>query len=340
MNDDEFRHDLLAAAAARAETASCGTREAFVLEMLDRLREAGELPDGELCSEALLGQRGRKLEVDAYAFDEADDSLNLFVALRDGGPSMPQALTLSEARDQGFGRLLGIYEQARSGWLATNIEESRPLWGLARHIQQRPTPAALRLHILSDRCLSERVREIPGDATAEGTPITFQIWDITRLKRIHEAHNARDDLVVDLSGLPQGGLPVLRAALGDAGYEAYLAVMPADGLADIYIRYGSRILEGNVRTFLGRRGNVNKGIANTLAKAPERFFAYNNGIAATAAAVVAAEGRDGSLLITSASDLQIVNGAQTTASLAAARREKKTSLVGVFIPMKLSLIHI
>jgi AIPR protein len=338
MNDEEFRHDLLTAAAARAETASCGAREAFVAEMLDRLREAGELPDAEPCSEALVGQRGRKLEIDAYAFDEADSSLNLFVALRDGGLSMPQVLTLTEARDQGFGRLLGIYEQAHSGWLAANIEESRPLWGLARRIQQGPTPAALRLHILSDRCLSERVREIPGDATAEGTSITFQIWDLTRLKRIHEARNARDDLVVDFNELPHGGLPVLPAAVGNAGYEAYLAVIPADALADIYLRYGSRLLEGNVRTFLGRRGSVNKGIANTLAKVPERFFAYNNGIAATAASVVVGKRSDGLLMITSASDLQIVNGAQTTASLAAVRREKKTSLAGVFVPMKLSVV--
>jgi hypothetical protein len=338
MTEEEFRADLLAAAAARAETASCGAREAFVSEMLDRLRDAGELPDAEPCSEALVGQRGRKLEIDAHAFDEADGSLNLFVALRDGGRSMPQVLTLTEARDQGFGRLLGIYEQARSGWLSSNIEESRPLWGLARRIEQGPTPVALRLHILSDRCLSERVREIPGDTTAEGATITFQIWDLTRLKRIHEARNARDDLVVDLSGLPQGGLSVLPAAVSNAGYEAYLAVIPADALAEIYIRYGSRLLEGNVRTFLGRRGNVNKGIANTIAKVPERFFAYNNGIAATAASVVAARGRNGSVVITSATDLQIVNGAQTTASLAAVSREKKTSLAGVFVPMKLSVV--
>ena len=134
-------------------------------------------------------------------------------------------------------------------------------------------------------------------------------------------------------------MEVLRAAVGnDAGYDAYLAVIPASALADMYLRHGSQLLEGNVRTYLGRVGNVNRGIANTLAKEPEKFFAYNNGIAATACAVSIRTGQDGGLLLTEATDLQIVNGAQTTASLAAARREKKLPVEAVFVPMKLSVV--
>jgi AIPR protein len=106
----------------------------------------------------------------------------------------------------------------------------------------------------------------------------------------------------------------------------------------MYLRHGSRLLEGNVRTYLGRVGNVNRGIANTLAREPEKFFAYNNGIAATACAVSIRTGQDGGLLLTEATDLQIVNGAQTTASLAAARREKKLPVEAVFVPMKLSVV--
>lgn len=338
MTEEEFRADLLACAASRAETESSGAREAFVAEFLERLREAQEVPDAEPCPEALIGQRGRKLEIDAYAYDEADDSLHLFVAVHDGSAAMPPVLTRTEARDQGFNHVVGVFEQARTGWLSGNIEESRPLWALARRIQSEAPPAALRVHLLTDHCLSERVREITPQVTQEGTPLTFQIWDVSRLKRIHEARNARDDLVVEFGELPQGGLPVLRAAVGEVGYDAYLTVIPAAALADIYIRHGGRLLEGNVRTYLGRVGNVNRGIANTLAREPEKFFAYNNGIAATACSVCLQTGPDGILLLTEATDLQIVNGAQTTASLAAARRQRKVSLDGVFVPMKLSVV--
>lgn len=338
MTEEEFRADLLAAAASRAETHSTGSREAFVEEVLERLREAGELPDTEACSEQVTGQRSRRLELDAFARDDADDSLHLFIALRDGGESMPPAIGLTEARAQGFTRLLGFFEQARNGWLTRNIEESRPLWALARMIETEGRPAALRLNVLSDRMVSERLREIPGEQTTEGVPVTFQIWDITRLKRIHEARNVRDDLLVDFSSLSGGGLAALPAASGFGDYDAYLTVIPGETLADMYIQHGSRLLEGNVRTFLGRRGNVNKGIANTLAKEPAHFFAYNNGIATTASAISIVPGPGRALVLSGATDLQIVNGAQTTASLAALRREGKLPPSTVFVPMKLSVV--
>jgi hypothetical protein len=338
MNEEEFRADLLAAVASRAEVEACGTREAFSLEMLDRLSASGEVPDAESCVEALTGQRGRKLEIDAWGIDEADASMHLFVVILDGGASYPPSITLTDARDQGFNRLLGVFEQAREGWLTENIEESRPLWALARQIQSASLPPALRLHVLTDRPISERLREIAGQQTRENVPVTFQIWDVTRLKRIHDALSVRDDLIVDFSHLKGGGLPVLPASVGSGEYEGYLTVIPGEVLAEIYIRHGSRLLEGNVRTFLGRSGRVNKGIATTVAKEPAKFFAYNNGIAATASAVTTVRRGDGAIILTAASDLQIVNGAQTTASLAAAERDKSLAAETVFVPMKLSVV--
>ena len=338
MTEDEFRSDLLAAAASRAETHSTGLREAFVEEVLERLREAGELPDAEACPEQVAGQRNRRIELDAFAYDDADDSLHLFIAIRDGGEEMPPTIGLQDAKNLGFGRLMGFFEQARSGWLTKNTEESRPLWALARRVETSGKPSAVRLNILTDRMVSERVRDIPGEQTAEGVPVTFQIWDITRLKRIHEARNVRDDLLVDFSSLAGGGLAALPAAAGFGDYDAFLTVIPGEVLADIYIRHGSRLLEGNVRTFLGRRGSTNKGIAETLAKEPARFFAYNNGIAATASAVTTIPGPGKTLVLAGVTDLQIVNGAQTTASLASLQRDGKLPASTVFVPMKLSVV--
>lgn len=336
MTEEEFRQDLFASAASRAETRAMGVREAFVDEVAERLKAANELPDIEPCPERLDGQRNRRLELDAFAFDDADDSLHLIIAIRgDGNES--QTITLTEARNEGFNRLTGVFEQARSGWIVANAEDSRPLTTLARTIKARKLPSALRLHVVTDRAISDRLRAIPNEMTTEGVPVAFQIWDVSRLKRIHDALNARDDLVVDLSQLPGGGLPVLPAAAAE-DYRAFLAVVPGAALADIYIAHGSRLLEGNVRTFLGRRGNINKGIAATLGKEPSRFFAYNNGIAATASAVDVITGEDGQMRISQITDLQIVNGAQTTASLAALRREKKLPEDGVFVPMKLSVV--
>lgn len=338
MTEDEFRADLLASSVARAEAHGTSLRDGFTAEFIERLRDAGEIPDAEHCAEVLSGQRGRKLEMDAFAFDDADESLHLFITLRDGGASMPPSINLGEARDRGFGRLVGIFEHARDGWLTTNIEESRPLWALARRIQAGPRPSALRLHVLTDRPPSERIREIKSDHTREGMPVTFQIWDVGRLKRIHDARSVRNDLFVDLSHLPGGGLPALPAAVGSGDYEAYLVVLPGEVLADIYIEHGSRLLEGNVRTFLGRTRKINRGIAETIAKEPTRFFAYNNGIAATASEARKTTGSAGTVVLTGLVDLQIVNGGQTTASLATLRREGKLPAGSIFVSMKLSVV--
>ena len=56
-------------------------------------------------------------------------------------------------------------------------------------------------------------------------------------------------------------------------------------LAELYDRHGSRLLEGNVRSYLSNRGKVNKGIRTTVLSDPAHFLAYNNGITATAVGV-------------------------------------------------------
>ena len=122
-----------------------------------------------------------------------------------------------------------------------------------------------------------------------------------------------------------------------AGYEAYLAAIPAAQLAAIYDRWGARLLEQNVRCFLQARGKVNKGIRNTIENDPGMFLAYNNGITATAEGI---ETRltDGGLSICRIQNLQIVNGGQTTASIHAASRKKDVDLSRVFVQMKLSVV--
>ena len=151
------------------------------------------------------------------------------------------------------------------------------------------------------------------------------------------SRSGRDELIVDFASLVRGGLPCIEAGNASDDYSAYLCVVPATTLADIYDYFGSRLLEGNVRSFLTTKGRVNKGIRNTVLNEAQMFFAYNNGIAATASAITIEETDRGLRLLT-ATDLQIVNGGQTTASLASARRQDKASLERVFVPMKLSVV--
>lgn len=106
-----------------------------------------------------------------------------------------------------------------------------------------------------------------------------------------------------------------------------------------YTKYSSNSLQGNVKTHLNFRGNVNKGIRSTIMKQPKNFFTYNNGIAIVARSVRFSA--DGSK-ITYFKDLQIINGGQTTAALASAiiKNEAPKGMDNLFVPMKLTVLNV
>ena len=68
------------------------------------------------------------------------------------------------------------------------------------------------------------------------------------------------------------------------------------------------------------------------------FFAYNNGITATAESIETVASPNG-LLLTGMRNFQIVNGGQTTASIHAALRNREVDLDRVFVQMKLSIVN-
>lgn len=145
-----------------------------------------------------------------------------------------------------------------------------------------------------------------------------------------------EELEITFSDYLDDGIPTLRAGQTE-DYEGYLCVVPGDLIADLYGKYGSKLLEGNVRSYLSSNARVNKGIQATIRKEPSRFFVYNNGISATASMAEVEDTSAGTRLL-SVKHLQIVNGGQTTASLHAAKSKDKVDLKGIFVQMKLSVV--
>ena len=332
----DFRKDFLEDVSSWAEADENFKHAAFVDYVANFLAEAEEVADFEPCYYRGIGSRGRRLSVDGYAFDDADGGLRLFLA-EFNGSAEPETLIQTQARTL-FGRLHAFLEDAVTGRLLEEVEESSEAHGLAATIhERRGSISKIRFYLMSDAILSSRVRDWP-DEDVEGISTEYHIWDMTRFHRVSASQTGRDELVVDFTEYTPGGVPCLAASTDTPNqYTAYLAVLPARVLADIYDHFGSRLLEGNVRSFLSTRGKVNKGIRKTIAGEPEMFFAYNNGIAATATEVLLENGAGGVRLV-QATDFQIVNGGQTTASLAVSRRKDKAKLDRAFVQMKLSVI--
>jgi len=99
---------------------------------------------------------------------------------------------------------------------------------------------------------------------------------------------------------------------------AWIAVSSGNELVKIYHKYGERIFDANVRSFLGSRegeSRVNAAIKKTLTTMPELFFFKNSGITMSAQDVRYIPKEEGGPAFDIA-DLQVINGQQTTRVLA------------------------
>ena len=329
----DFRDGLIAQALADRDPKQPQAKFADLAGQM--LEEAEELSDYMACAFRGSGPRRRNLGIDGYAFDDADDSLCVVIAVFDG-TSDPITLTQTAAKTE-FVKLTAFLEEALEPGTEYMPQGDQPAADFVELIQShRGSITRLRLYLVSDGLLSDRIRDWP-ESEIRGIPVEFHIWDISRFHAAASSRRGREALTVDFAAIAPGGVPCLHASLHQSDYSGYLCVLPGETLAAIYDRYGSRLLEGNVRSFLGKTGKVNKAMRETILQRPGMFFAFNNGIAATATSVDVAMTQDGPRLM-QATDLQIVNGGQTTASLAFSRRKDGADLSGIFVQMKLSVV--
>ena len=332
-----FKASVLDEIALNASSNMTNDTEEFLEYVTDQLIEAEEIDEFNYVPFEGIGKQNRKLQVDGYAYNELDEHLDLFIALP---LTYDDWTTLTNSDLERYvNRVIAFIESA--DYVKAHAEESSPGYGLACDILSiYKNVQKYRIYVLTDMIMSERLSSIVG-LRANNKPVDCHVWDISRLFELAKSSNGREEVIIDLKSFGIPGIPCMPASATD-DYTAYLCNMPGIVLANMYNKFGGRLLEGNVRSFLQVRGKVNKGIRATILNEPEMFFAYNNGIAATAYEIKT-ENLDGTLYITEISSLQIVNGGQTTASLATALiKDKKDNsekcIEKIYVPMKLSIV--
>lgn len=330
---ETFLTDLNQEVTATAVAQGAYTRTALVENLVGRLVEAEELQDWTPAFFEGRGQRRKALAVDGYCIDELelDGTLQLIVAEPKDGSTV-QALATGDVNGA-FDRGLAFFSDALEGKLHEELEPSTPAADLARRIyESREMIKTVRILLVSNAALGSRYKMVTR-SSVDSVKTELHIWDLVRFHRLADT-GGREEIDIDVTRLVPDGLPALRAGIGNTDYQAYLCVVPGAFVADVYEQYGSRILEGNVRAFLSARGKVNQGIRKTILAQPDRFFAFNNGITATASRIEFGPNGNLSRIL----DLQVVNGGQTTASLFNTRLGDKAPLDGIFVQMKLSVL--
>jgi len=261
----------------------------------------------------------------------------LFVSLYDGVDTLSP---IADAETKTVAdQCLRFLQLCAEGKMASKLDPTSEARSLAETIQSIYNGLdQVRVFVLTDKVAKAKnfkPRQIGKKS------VHLEVMDIERLYRHMSEGKPRDELVVDFTQISGSALPCVFVP-GQADYDYALAAIPGEALRYLYERYGARLLEANVRSFLSVKGKgVNAGIQKTLREAPDRFMAYNNGIVLVADEARLSNALDGSPGIAWLKGMQIVNGGQTTASLYFAKKKyPDTDLAQVRLPAKIIIMKI
>lgn len=344
MTIEQYREQFIVNLRFDAQHEGTDAETQFINKSLEQLEDIGELNDPMPMSIEIKGNRNRLMSFDAYAYDEADSALCLISSDFTNEKGASETLTNSRIDDI-VKHMENFIDESINGNMSKYCDDSDPAIILSREFKKKIGKSMIdteitrfKFYIISDKVLSKQVKNVNRENFL-GRPVELNVWTLERFFQTFES-NTSEIVEFDTKDFGCDGIQCLKADLGsDVPYDAYMGIVPGKFLADIYLQYGSKLLQGNVRAFLSVRGKVNKGIRKTIINSPSNFFTYNNGIAVVARSVEFS--KDGTKII-HFRDPQIINGGQTTASLANAviKKEDKNGMDNIYVPMKLTVLNI
>lgn len=313
------------------ETHGWEPQDFFTAVMLGYLEDAGEIEDPIVCP-----FRGYGLQLNAYHVSETYEEVDIFVSIYNENSTLTSVSRTDI--DAAVKRGIQLYRRAASDLYSSFEKDSDTYeFAITLHNEKAKIKKA-RIIALTNGT----VKSIPFEKIdLAGVEVSFSVWDMDRLYRCTTSGKMRETIEIDFEESFGVTFPCIENQLSDK-YSVYLAILSGELLANIYEEHGPRLLERNVRSFLQAKGQVNKGIRDSLRDEPDMFLAYNNGISVTAESVEIVRDENGKPSIKKIRDMQIVNGGQTTASIYNARKNKKINadLSRVFVQMKLTVISL
>lgn len=300
----------------------------------EMLSEAGETENTYIAyDERDLGRKGQH-KINGYAISDNYENVDLFISIFNNKQDI---CSISKPEiDTAVKRISNFFRKAIYNEYVNEIAESSEIFEfadtLANYGELKENLIRVNAFILTN---GQYKGDIPASQSISGYTVFYRIIDIDFLYKISEQSRIPIELDFDNLDGERFEIPCLAANIENPDYEAYIAIMPGECLATLYHDYGARLLEQNVRSFLQFTGKINKGIRKTINEEPHMFLAFNNGIAATADHILLDEtGR----FIKRISNLQIVNGGQTTASIYNTARKDKADISQIYVQVKLSVI--
>ena len=302
----------------------------------DLLADAGETENVRVSyDEKALGTKLQH-KINAYSISDNYETIDLFITIFKGSDDIVKVS--KDEIETAAKRISNFFKKGLLKDYVNEIEESSQIFDFAHTLSNadelRINLVRVNAVILTDGSYQG---DIPKTLTVSDYNIYFRVIDINYLFQIDE----KSHLPIEIDFKEDGfDVPCILAPTENDKYLSYLAIIPGAALANIYEKYGSRLLEQNVRSFLQFSGKINQGIRTTILKEPHMFLAYNNGLAATAEEVTIVKEENGNgIYLSKVKDFQIVNGGQTTASIYHTyKKDKGVDINNIFVQLKLTVI--
>jgi len=337
---EDFRKTLMHEARLSASLSGIGNTLPFIEYIISELQGTNFVDDPKTFYWSGKGASNSEILLFGYDYDEADNTISIYTGLF-GETDEIATITRSQIDDKAkraFRFAKESLTDKESQFIKSLENDAADFKELLQELDRSPT-GILKIKavfITNDR-LSSRVKRIESNEVIKDIPTEIQIWDIERLYNLLIiSTEGNEELEIDLLAIEDIGVPLPFLEVPqdvENHFSCYLSVIPGEILAHIYAEHGSQLLEGNVRSFLSSKTAVNKKIQATINTEPSKFFVYNNGISATATEVEVENG-----CITKLKNFQIINGGQTTASLAYAKKKRNVDISKISVPMKLTIV--
>jgi len=323
INLEEFHMGFLQSIIADAETRGLMQPQSFFETVCEDLAGAGDLTVN--CTSAEYIKKG--IEIYGYDYDAERQILTI---LNHQFFQEDEIQTLTKAQiDIKLSRLKAFFIKCTEG-IYSSLEETSEAYSMAYDIYRyfvKKEIKKVRCMVLTDGKATKNLTDLTSE-TIGTIQFEFRVVDIEYIYNIFRSgiESTPFEIITDL--------PCLKVNERTKSYQAYLSIMTGSQLVQIYEDHGQRLFEQNVRTFLQFKGDVNKGIRNTIELQPEKFFAYNNGITATAQAIEFSKNGN----IRKIKGFQIVNGGQTTSAIYAASKRSDLDVSKVEVQVKISVV--
>jgi len=223
------------------------------------------------------------IQVDAYSYDEDENELNLYIMDFDEFMEVPEEISMTTLKD-----LANKAKRFFSQYSSIPIDPSHPIMDLIKLLDDHSIEIEkLTITIFSNRYY--RSNKLIDITSTKGIETDVQVWDVDRIYQVTSSDQESSSIVIDFQKEFEQAfelmyVPQPKQTNSNGTFDCYIGFISAELLAKAYDKWGPKLVERNVRSFLQAKGSTNKGIRDTLKNDNEKEMSdvYNNGISSVA----------------------------------------------------------